>query len=147
MEWWLEWGYLGLFFASFLAATILPFSSEVLLALMLDGSFSKMGVLVSATAGNWLGGVSSYILGYLAKWKWIEKLLRTKPADIHRFKEKIERFGSIIAFFCWLPFIGDVLAIALGVFRVHTTKVLIWMLVGKFLRYLVIVLGFASLFP
>jgi membrane protein YqaA with SNARE-associated domain len=146
MEAWVEWGYLGLFLASFLAATVLPFSSEVVLALMLAGPFSPVGILIAATAGNWLGGVSSYGLGYLAKWDWIEKYLRTKREDVYRFKYRIERYGSVLAFFTWLPFIGDLLALALGVFRVRWPKVFVWMLIGKFLRYLLIVLGFEALF-
>lgn len=146
METWVEWGYLGLFLASFLAATILPFSSEVVLAVMLAGPFSTVGILIAATAGNWLGGISSYSLGYLAKWDWIEKYLRTKREDVYRFKLKIERYGAILAFFTWLPIIGDLLAVALGVFRVRWPKVFAWMLVGKFLRYLLIVLGVEALF-
>jgi membrane protein YqaA with SNARE-associated domain len=146
MEAWVEWGYLGLFLASFLAATILPFSSEVVMALMLAGPFTKTGILLSATAGNWLGGITSYFLGYLARWNWIEKYLRTKQEDVYKFRLRIERYGSLIAFFCWLPFIGDLLAVALGVFRIQPARVFTWMLVGKFLRYLLIVLGVEALF-
>ncbi len=143
---WIEYGYLGLFVASFLAATILPFSSEVILALMLAGPFSAAGVLVSATMGNWLGGLSSYALGYLAKWQWIERYLRIKRTQIESWHHRIERYGSGLAFLCWLPVVGDPLAVALGVFRVSWQKVFFWMLLGKFLRYLLIVLGVQAFF-
>lgn len=143
---WLDWGYWGLFLASFLAATIIPFSSEALVALMLAGPFSKTGILLTATAGNWLGGLSGYGLGYLAKWDWIEKYLRIKKEKVYRWQIRIERYGSILAFFCWLPGVGDILAVALGIFRVSWHKVFIWMLAGKFLRYLLIVEGVEWLF-
>lgn len=141
---WIEYGYLGLFLASFLAATILPFSSEVLVALMLTGPYSVAGVIFSATMGNWLGGLSSYGLGYLAKWNWIEKYLRVSKEKVFSFRQRIERYGALLAFLCWLPFIGDVLAVALGVFRTSWQKVFFWMLLGKFLRYLAIVPGIAA---
>jgi membrane protein YqaA with SNARE-associated domain len=142
---WIEYGYLGLFLASFLAATILPFSSEVLVALMLTGPYSAAGVIFSATIGNWLGGLSSYGLGYLAKWNWIEKYLRVSKEKVFSFRKRIERYGALLAFLCWLPFVGDVLAVALGVFRTSWQKVFFWMLLGKFLRYLAIVPGMAAL--
>jgi len=140
-DYWIDLGYLGLFIVSFLAATVVPFSSEAVLALMLAGPFSVTGILLSATAGNWLGGMSGYGLGYLAKWNWIEKWLRLKREKVYGFKLRVERYGSVLAFFTWLPGIGDILAVALGVFRVSWKKVALWMLVGKFLRYLVIVIG------
>ncbi|MDZ7633963.1 MAG: hypothetical protein U5L72_05790 [Bacteroidales bacterium] len=72
----------GLFLASFLAATVVPFSSEALLAfLIINGTNAYAAVLV-ATAGNWLGGMSSYAIGYLGKWDWIEKYLRIKRETI-----------------------------------------------------------------
>lgn len=142
---WIEWGYWGLFIASFLAATVVPFSSEALVAAMLAGPFSKAGILFSATAGNFLGGMSGYGLGYLAKWEWIEKYLRIKREKVYNWHHRVERYGSLLAFLCWLPGIGDFLAVALGVFRVSPIKVMIWMLVGKFLRYWLIVLGVEEL--
>ena len=48
-----EWGYAGLFIAAFLAGSILPFSSEVVLGLLLVAGYSTWGCVVSATAGNW----------------------------------------------------------------------------------------------
>ena len=142
---WIDLGYLGLFLASFLAATVVPFSSEALVAAMLAGPFSKAGILIAATAGNFLGGMSGYGLGYLAKWEWIEKYLRIKRDKVYRWQSRVERYGSLLAFLCWLPGIGDFLAVALGVFRVSWKKVVFWMLVGKFLRYWLIVLGVEEL--
>ena len=131
-----EWGYLGLFFASFLAATILPLSSEIVFSVLIVNNYDLAICLVVATMGNWIGGMSSYALGWLAKWSFIEKYLRIKKERIQSFKIKIENWGSFIAFFCWLPIIGDPLAVGLGVLKTNIIKVSIWMLIGKMIRYL-----------
>jgi membrane protein YqaA with SNARE-associated domain len=130
-----EYGYWGLFIGSFLAATIFPFSSEIILSFMLYKNYDLATCLIVATAGNWLGGLTGYGLGYLAKLKWLEKYFRVKHADLLKFQAKVERHGSKIAFFSWIPFIGDPLGIALGFFKVHFYKVAVWMLIGKAFRY------------
>ena len=136
MEFFIEWGYLGLFFASFLSATILPLSSEFLLSAMIATHFELLPCLAIATIGNWLGGMSSYGFGWLGKWEILEKYFRVRRQKIEQFKNKIDRWGSLIALFCWLPFLGDPLAIGLGFFRISIYKVSFWMFVGKLCRYL-----------
>jgi membrane protein YqaA with SNARE-associated domain len=132
-----EWGYFGLFFASFLAATILPFSSEIVFSLLIVNNYDLTTCLILATFGNWIGGMSSYGLGWLAKWSFIEKYFRIKRGKIQSFKVKIDNWGSILAFFCWLPIVGDPLAIGLGFFKTNVIMVSIWMLIGKMIRYLI----------
>jgi membrane protein YqaA with SNARE-associated domain len=78
MEYFLDFGYVGLFFGSFLASTIIPLSSEILLGGMLLAGGNPWLCFVLATAGNGLGSVTSYGLGYLGKWQWIEKWMRVK---------------------------------------------------------------------
>ena len=70
--------YLSLFFACFLSATVIPFSSELIVGGMLAADYNKLLLLIIASAGNTLGGVVTYFMGYLAKWQWIEKYLRVK---------------------------------------------------------------------
>ena len=137
----IELGYIGLFLATFLAATIIPFSSEVVLVGMLAAGFDSTGVVIVATVGNTMGGMSSFYLGYLGKWTWIENKLKVPREKVLRFKSWIDKYGSITAFFCWLPFIGDILAIALGFFRAKVWMVFMLMFVGKLLRYLLVVWG------
>lgn len=131
--------YLFLFLQSFLAATVVPFSSEAVLTGMVLNGFNASYCLVFATAGNWLGGLSSYLLGYLGKIEWIEKYLRVKHEKLLKWEGKIKKYGSYFALLCWLPFIGDIIAIALGLFKVKALPVSILMLIGKALRYIIIV--------
>ena len=67
MEFLIEYGYIGVFIASFLAATILPFSSEVVLTGVLLAGAAYAPCMLSATLGNFLGGMSCYWLGMLGK--------------------------------------------------------------------------------
>lgn len=134
MDWLLELGYFGLFIGSFLAATIVPFSADVLLIGMLVAGGSPWIVIAVATIGNFLGGLTSYGIGRLGKWEWIEKLGVT-PEQIARHKAKIDKYGSWIALLSWVPFIGDVLAVALGFFRVKFVPSSLFMLIGKFGRF------------
>lgn len=135
VEFLLEYGYLGLFIGAFLAATILPMSSDVLLVGLLAVGANPYVAVATATLGNWLGGMSSYLIGRAGKWAWIEKIFRVKPETIQKQSVRIARYGSWMAFFTWLPFVGDVMAIALGFYRVKALNVTIFMLLGKGFRF------------
>ena len=132
-----EWGYIGLFIASFLAATIIPFSSELVLSILIANNYDLTTSLIVASIGNWMGGLSSYLIGRLGSWDTIEKYLRVKRDKILLWKKKIDSWGGLLAFLCWLPVVGDPIAIALGFFRTNILTVAIFMLVGKFVRYFV----------
>lgn len=137
MEAFVEWGYLGLFIASFLGATIIPFSSELVFSLLIIKGYDFNLSLLVATTGNWLGGLSSYFLGRLGKWSTLEKYFRLKKEKIVKFKTNIDKWGSLLAFFCWLPIVGDPIAVGLGFFRTNYFLVAIWMFIGKLIRYIV----------
>ncbi len=130
----LELGYLGLFIGSFLASTVVPFSADVLLVGMLVAGGSPWVVIAIATAGNFLGGLTSYGIGRIGKWEWIEKL-GAKPETLACHKSKIDRYGAWIALLSWVPFVGDIFAIALGFYRVKFLPSAIFMLIGKFGRF------------
>ncbi len=131
--------YFLLFLQSFLAATIIPFSSEAVLTGMILNDYDATYCLIAASLGNWLGGMSSYGLGYLGKIEWIEKYFRVKHSTILKWEDKVNRFGSYFALLCWLPLIGDVIAIALGLFKTKVMSTSIYMFIGKFLRYVIII--------
>lgn len=133
----IELGYIGLFIASFLAATVVPFSSEFVFTAMVYGGLNAWNCVFVATLGNWLGGMTCYYLGRLGKLDWIEKYLRIKREKLTGFTEKIHKYGDWFAFFSFLPGIGDVIAVASGFFRCRWWVVAISMLIGKFLRYIV----------
>jgi len=127
----------GLFLASFLAATVVPFSSEALLSYLIINGTDPYTAVVVATAGNWFGGMSSFGIGYLGKWEWIEKYLRVKREKIEKWHSRLYKRGAVFAFFCWLPGVGDVIAVGLGLLRTNILITALSMLAGKFLRYVI----------
>lgn len=133
---WFDLGYIGLFVGSFLAATVIPFSSDVLFVGMLAAGYDLWMSVLVATAGNWLGALTSYGLGWLGKWEWIEKYLRVKHETLLRQQAKVERFGAWLALLTWLPFVGDLFAIALGFYRLNFWKSSTLMLIGKGARFI-----------
>ncbi len=135
MESLVEYGYIGLFIGAFLAATIIPFSSDAQMVALLALGGDPFICVTVATLGNWLGGLSSYGLGYIGKWKWIEKYLKVKEETLIKQKERVDKYGASLAFFSWLPGIGDVLALALGFYKVSFKKSAIFMLIGKGARF------------
>jgi len=130
-----DYGFIGLFIGSFLAATVIPFSSDMLLVGMLLAGVDPILSFFSATIGNWLGGLTSYYIGHIGKWDWIEKWFKIKEESMLKQKHWIDKYGSLIAFFSWMPFVGDFLAVGLGFYRVNFTKCAIYMLVGKAVRF------------
>lgn len=137
MEGLFDYSLWGLFLASFLAATVVPFSSEMLLTFLIaNGTDAFLAVLV-ASAGNWLGGMSSFAIGYLGKWEWMEKYLRIKRESIEKWHARLYKRGAIFAFFSWVPAVGDIFAVGLGVLRASIAVTAVSMLAGKFLRYVI----------
>lgn len=137
-----EYGYFGLFLISFLAATVLPVVAEPFITGMLMAGYDPVISISVATAGNWLGGMSTFGLGYLGKVEWLEKWFRIKHSTAEKFQHRIQKHGGAIAFFSWIPFLGDPLTVALGLFKARTLTVAIFMFLGKAIRY--IIWGLAS---
>ena len=86
MEWLQSLGLLGLFIGTFLAATVLPFSSDALYLGILAVTGDVWGCLAVGTLGNWLGSVVTYWMGWAGKWEWIEKWFKVKPETLEKQK-------------------------------------------------------------
>ncbi len=129
-------GLLGLFIGTFLAATILPFSSDALYIAVLAATKDPIGCLAVGTVGNWLGSVVTYWMGWIGRWEWIEKWFKVKRETLEKQKVKIDKYGVWLALLAWIPIIGDVIAIALGFYRTRPWATMFLLLVGKFARFL-----------
>ena len=138
---WIEWGYWGLLLASFLSATVVPFSSEAVLAGILYKGGDPVLCIAIATLGNTIGGMTSYYIGHLGKWEWIEKYLRIKQTTVQEWQPRIARYGSFFALFSFVPIIGDAIPLALGFFRSNVWLTCLLMTIGKFARYVAIYWG------
>ena len=125
----------SLFASSFLSATLLPGNSEVVLVAMLVSGVSQPWLLVViATMGNSLGGLTNVILGRFFP------LRKTS-----RWQEKaaswLKRYGAATLLLSWMPVIGDLLCLLAGWMRISWGPVLFFLCLGKALRYVLVALA------
>lgn len=139
----IDWGYFGMFLSALLAGSVVPFSSEaVLAALALPSTgLSPVLLIIFASIGNLLGSLTCYWMGHLGKMEWLEKYFHMKPEKINRMRAYLNGKGSFMAFFAFLPIIGSIIAVALGFLRSNLLYVSLYMLAGKVLRYVLVVMA------
>ena len=129
--------YFQLFIISFLAATILPLSSELVLSTMLlTDSFDKYLLLVVASFGNILG---SSVNWYLGKKILIFKDKKWFPANerqIAKGEIYFKKYGIWSLLLAWVPIIGDPLTIVAGILRVKFFTFLLLISISKISRYI-----------
>ena len=131
--------YLSLFIISFLAATILPFSSELTLAsLMATSNYDSILLLIVASLGNVLGSVVNWILGFYSRSLSKKRWFPFKDQQIKKSTSWFNRFGKWSLLFAWVPIIGDPLTLAAGLLRVKFVEFLTFVVIGKVGRYFLI---------
>ena len=131
--------YLSLFFISFLAATILPFSSELTLAgLISTSNYDNLILLVVASFGNVLGSVFNWSLGFYSRNLSTKKWFPFKETQIERSSKWFSKFGKWSLLFAWVPIVGDPLTFVAGLFRVRFLDFIILVAIGKVSRYLIV---------
>ena len=138
MEYFAELGHVGLFIVAFLAATILPLSSEIVLGALLLSGLSPISLVIIATTGNVLGSTTNYFLGYWASLVVIKKWLRMSEADFVRAEQRFVKYGMLSLCFAWVPIIGDPVTVMAGVLRVRLQWFMALVTTGKLLLYVVV---------
>jgi membrane protein YqaA with SNARE-associated domain len=138
MEYFTELGHIGLFMAAFLAATVLPLSSEVVLVALLLNGLSPTSLVTVATVGNVLGALVNYALGYWAGVAVIRRWLKMSEAEFVSAEKRFRKYGVWSLCLAWAPVIGDPLTVMAGILRVRLLWFLLLVTVGKLLRYVVI---------
>jgi membrane protein YqaA with SNARE-associated domain len=143
-DWLLDLGYWGLLLGTFVAGSIISLSSEVLLVALLMAGGDPWISLAVATAGNGSGAMTSYVMGWFARWEWLERWFRVKKETLERQKGRIRKWGLWCAFFSWFPFVGQVFMVGLGFYKVRPTAVTVLTYAGCFVRFLAMVLLYES---
>lgn len=125
---------LGLFSSSFLSATLLPGNSEVVFAaLLVTVETHYLLLLMVAIIGNTLGGLTNVIIGRFVP----------EPKDHARLTlamKWLQRYGTPALLLSWLPVVGDLLCLLAGWLRMPWWSVTFFMLIGKSLRYIAVML-------
>lgn len=128
----------GMFLSGFLAATILPLSSEVVLGWLLASGFGVVPVVASATAGNVLGACVNYWMG-MAGTQWLARNVDwVSEKEVRRARERFLAWGTGSLLLAWVPVIGDPLTLAAGMLRVNPAVFFVLVSAGKLGRYLLI---------
>ena len=131
--------YLSLFVISFLAATILPFSSELTLAgLIVTSNYDNLLLLIVASFGNVLGSVVNWALGFYSRNLSSKKWFPFKETQIEKSSKWFRKFGKWSLLFAWVPVLGDPLTLIAGLLRVKLLDFIILVAIGKVSRYLVV---------
>lgn len=129
------WSMVG---AAFLAATIIPFSSELSLTGMVLAGYDPITLLVGATVGNTLGGMTGYALGRMGSFSMIERWFRIKPNRLEQLKQQYGAQASYLGLISWVPIIGDPLTIVMGLMRVNPWIAVFTMALSKGGRYAIV---------
>ena len=148
-QFFIDWGYIGLFISAFVAGSILPFSSEVVLTVLVQMGADPTVCLLSASVGNTAGGLVCYWLGYLGNMERIERWLKIDKQKMDKVSGFVKRYGAAMGLFGVLPWVGEVIIVLLGLMRANVYITTFTMFIGKFIRYLLIILalqGVNSLF-
>ncbi len=139
-----EWGVPGMFISAFLAGSVIPFSSELVLVALVKLGVDPTACVAAATIGNTMGGMTCYWMGHLGKMDWLEKYFRIKKEKVDRMRVRLQGKGAMMAFFAFLPIIGSVLSVALGFMRSNMWITVVSMAVGKLFRYAMILWALGS---
>ena len=140
-----DYGYLGMGVLAFLSGTVVPITSEVLLVFFLKLGLNAIGITLVATLGNTLGGITCFMIGYLTNKQHVQKLFKSPDKRMKRADIMIQKYGYWTAGISFVPLIGETLLVMLGVMRVDKYKVIAVMAAGKFIRYVFITISYTGL--
>ena len=131
--------YFQLLIISFLAATILPFSSEVVLTTMyLSNSFETSFLLIFASIGNILGSITNWYLGKKITIFQHRKWFPVSPDQLSRSQKYFQKYGLWSLLLAWVPIIGDPLTLLAGVLKVRFGIFFLLVSISKISRYVFI---------
>jgi len=145
VEFFTELGFVGLFLSAFLAATVLPLSSEVVLSALILSEFNVVWLVIIATAGNVLGSVTNYLIGLYGGDYLRHKFLKISDETFNKTRQRFEKWGLASLLFAWVPVIGDPLTLMAGVLRVNFIWFILLVTTGKLFRYMVLAYGVTSI--
>jgi len=144
---WFFWPWLLLLASAFTSATLLPGSSEVVMAGMWWHGFTPILLWAVATFGNVLGSCVNWWLGLQALRFSDRPWFPVKPPQMARAEHWFGRFGTPALLLSSLPIVGDPLTIVAGVMRMRLPLFMLMVFVAKGGRYAVLLLAADQLLP
>lgn len=127
--------YLSLFISGFVAATLFPASSEVLLVTLQQQGYTPWALWLAATTGNTLGSCVNWWLGREFLRFQHRRWFPVSEESLERASRQFTRYGLWSLLFSWLPIVGDPLTLIAGVMRVRFLLFVLLVSLGKGARY------------
>ena len=132
--------YFQLLIISFLAATILPLSSELVLSTMLlTDSFDKYLLLVVASFGNIFGSSVNWYLGKKILIFKDKKWFPVNEKQIAKSEMYFKKYGIWSILLAWVPIIGDPLTVIAGILKINFFTFLLLVSISKTSRYIFLI--------
>ena len=138
--------YFSLFVTGFIAATLFPASSELLLLALLQQGYLPLLLWLSATLGNTLGSCVNWWLGQKLRLYQHKRWFPVSTSQLARAERLFLRYGRWSLLLSWLPVVGDPLTMMAGVLKMPFSIFLLLVTIGKALRYAVLILLALSFF-
>lgn len=139
------YGYTGMFIASLLAGSVLPFSSEAVMVGLMAAGLDPWLLALYGTIGNVIGSMINYWVGHMGKTEWFERYLNVKQRDMERAERFMAGRGALMGFFAFVPVIGSAITVLLGLMRANLLITFLAVTAGKIVRYVILIYG-AGLF-
>lgn len=135
------YGYTGMFIASLLAGSVLPFSSEAVMVGLIAAGLDPWLLALYGTIGNVIGSMVNYWVGHMGKTEWFERYLNVKQRDMERAERFMAGRGALMGFFAFVPVIGSAITVLLGLMRANLLITFLSVTAGKIVRYVILIYG------
>jgi len=133
-----ELGLWGLGLSAFLAATLLPLSSELVLSALLLAGENPFAVIIIATFGNVLGSIVNYLIGRWGSDSILHRWFKLTQQQTDKAEQRFNRYGKWSLLLAWVPVIGDPLTFIAGMLKINFGLFILFVTIGKVARYWVI---------
>lgn len=134
----IDYGYVGMLAAAFLAGSFFPFSSEAVFAALFAAGLQPVELTIYATIGNVAGGMFNYFVGRLGRLDWIERYLHVSQKSLDKATRFMGGHGAWMGFFAFIPILGSAITICLGLMRANIAISITSITMGKFIRYVIL---------
>ena len=134
-----DYGLFGLLLVCFISSSLWPLGSEAFVIGFIAFDFNPYIVLIVASIGNILGSLSTYYIAYFGGDSAVRKFFPKSYKRIESYRPYVQKYGYLYAFFAFLPFIGDILVLLLGLYKYNQIATWLFIALGKISRYAILI--------
>lgn len=134
-----SYGLFGLFLVCFISSSLWPLGSEAFVIGFIAFDFNPYIVLTVSSIGNILGSLSTYYIAYFGRDCVVCKFFPKSYKKIESYRPYVKKYGYFYAFFAFLPFIGDILVLLLGLYKYNQIATWFFISLGKISRYSILI--------